>query len=206
MFITFEGPDGCGKTTQITLLAKYLSEQGHAVCHTREPGGTSIGEQVRGILHSQDNQEMVSQAEILLYSASRAQLVAERIIPALDAGTIVLCDRYYDSTLAYQGYGRGLDLETLGKITRFATQGLKPDLTLYLDIDPEAGLRRRQMDHEAEWNRLDALALDFHRRVHEGYQRLMEAEPGRWVRVDAARPVEVIQSEIRQIVIGKLGR
>ncbi len=206
MFITFEGPDGCGKTTQITLLVEYLSGLGHAVCHTREPGGTSIGEQVRGILHSQDNQEMVSQAEILLYSASRAQLVAERISPALDAGTIVLCDRYYDSTLAYQGYGRGLDLEMLRQITRFATQGLKPDLTLYLDIDPEMGLRRRQMDQAAEWNRLDALALDFHRRVYEGYHRLMEAEPERWVRIDAARPVEVIQSEIRQIVIEKLGR
>ncbi len=206
MFITFEGPDGCGKTTQITLLAEYLAGQGYPVCHTREPGGTSIGEQVRKILHSQDNQEMVSQAEILLYSASRAQLVAEKIIPALAEGTTVLCDRYYDSTLAYQGYGRQLDLETLRLITGFATQGLKPDLTLYLDIDPEAGLRRRQIDQAAEWNRLDALELDFHRRVHDGYHRLMETEPERWVKVDAARPVEVIQSEIRQIVIERLNR
>ena len=206
MFITFEGPDGCGKTTQTTLLASYLSQQGYRVLHTREPGGTRIGEQIREIVHNPENPEMVDRAEMLLYAASRAQLVDEVIRPALAAGQIVLADRYADSTYAYQGYGRGLDLDLLRTITAFATARLRPDLTIYLDIDPETGLRRRQADQGAEGNRLDAATLEFHERVREGYRRLIEAEPERWVVVDGRQDVDSVQRRIREIVVARLAQ
>ncbi|MBN1976964.1 MAG: dTMP kinase [Anaerolineae bacterium] len=196
MFITFEGPEGSGKTTQIPLLVDWLCAQGYEVELTREPGGTDIGNQIRDVLHDPVNAAMDATAEILLYSADRAQHVAQLIRPALAAGRVVISDRYYDSTLAYQGYGRGLDLGMLCAITAFATGGLKPDLTLYLDIAPEEGLRRRQAGGE-EWNRLDAETLDFHRRVQAGYMALMAQEPERWAVIDAARSVEEVQEEIR---------
>jgi dTMP kinase len=205
VFITLEGPEGSGKTTQIHLLAEGLSEQEYEVVITREPGGTDIGRQIRNVLHDPHNTAMNAPAEILLYSADRAQHVAQLIRPALAAGKIVISDRYADSTLAYQGYGRGLDLETLGVITNFATDGLKPDLTLYLDIIPEEGLRRRRSG-ENEWNRLDAEALDFHQRVRAGYLELIEQEPERWQIIDAARPIEEVQAEIRTRVQAKLDR
>lgn len=204
MFITFEGPDGCGKSTQVPLLVDYLTGRGYTVCQTREPGGTAIGEQVRAVVHNPDNTKMADRTEILLYAASRAQLVAEVIRPALAAGQIVIADRYADSTLAYQGYGRGLDLVMVRQLVDIATGGLRPDLTLYLDIDPETGLRRRQRDGGAEWNRLDAAALDFHRRVREGYHRLIEEEPRRWVVVDGGEAVDVIQRAIRKAVDDRL--
>lgn len=145
MFITFEGSDGSGKTTQIRLAAEWLREQGHEVLLTREPGGTSIGDRVRALLleHSGES-AMQPRTELLLFCASRAQLVAEVIRPWLTQGGIVLCDRYADSTLAYQGYGHGLDLPTLRTILDFATASLKPDLTIFLDLDPELGLIRRR--------------------------------------------------------------
>jgi dTMP kinase len=204
MFITFEGPDGCGKTTQLTLLKEYLTRQGYSVYVTREPGGTKIGEQIRAILHDPLNEEMIPHAEILLYSASRAQLVTQVIRPALVKGQIVLSDRFYDSTFAYQGYGRGLDLDALRRITRFATGGLRPDLTIYLEIDPQLGLSRRQEDKNAEWNRLDALALEFHERVHAGYQALIAAEPERWVVVNGQRPVAQVQADVQAAVMARL--
>lgn len=204
MFITFEGPDGCGKTTQITLLETYLAQQGYSVLHTREPGGTRIGEQIREVLHSPENHEMVPRAEMLLYAASRAQLVEEVIRPALSRGELVLADRYYDSTYAYQGYGRGLDLDLLRRVTTFATGGLNPDLTLYLDIDPQTGLRRRLADQQAEWNRLDAAKLEFHERVRAGYFELIEAEPERWVVVDGRLDVGTLHERIRAIVMERL--
>ena len=191
MFITLEGPDGSGKTTQIRLLYDALVEAGYDVLLTREPGGTAIGDQVRRVLHDVENVEMVSTAEILLYSASRAQLVAQIIRPALAGGRIVLCDRYADSTMAYQGYGRGLDLGALRAITDFATGGLKPDLTVLLDLEPEIGLRRRQVGG-GEWNRMDQQALDFYQRTRDGYMVLAAAEPERWVRIDAAGSVEEV--------------
>ncbi len=200
MFITFEGPDGSGKTTQLALLADHLIAQGHAILALREPGGTRIGEALRAILHDRAHTEMIPQAEVLLYSAARAQIVGQVIRPALIAGQTVLCDRFYDSTFAYQGAGHGLDLHALRQITAFATQGLRPDLTVFFDLDVAAGLRRRQ-DGEAEWNRLDALGLDFHRRVYAGYQALMAAEPARWRVVDAARPVEAVQEDVRRLVV-----
>jgi dTMP kinase len=203
VFITFEGPDGSGKTTQIRLLAHWLGQQGYEVVLTREPGGTDIGNQIRHVLHDPDNDEMDARTEILLYSASRAQNVAQFIQPALSAGNIVISDRYADSTLAYQGYGRCLDLDTLKTITAFATGGLTPDLTLYLDVPAQQGLSRRQSGGE-EWNRLDAEALEFHQRARTGYLNLIAQDPSRWVVVDAARPIEEIQSEIRAVVQTRL--
>ena len=208
MFITFEGPDGSGKSTQICLLVEYLHQQGYPVFQTREPGGTPIGDQIRTVLHDLKNEGMHPHTEILLYAASRAQLVAQEIRPRLNAGEIVICDRYADSTLAYQGYGHGLDLDTLRVILRFATGGLQPDLTLYLDITAEEGLKRRERAAQdgAEWNRLDAQPLDFHRRVRDGYLALMVDDPARWARISATGDRVAIQRQIRAVVLARLGQ
>ena len=203
MFITLEGPEGAGKTTQLRALAEFLRGCGYDVVTTREPGGTAIGDQIRGVLHDTANVAMSPTAEMLLYSASRAQLVAEVIRPALAAGRVVLCDRYADSTLAYQGYGRGLDGDMLATLTAIATGGLRPDLTLLLDLDVAHGLARRR-DEGEEMNRLDLEALDFHRRVREGYLALAAAEPDRWVCIDADRSVDVVQVEVRRVVLERL--
>jgi len=202
-FITLEGPEGCGKTTQARLLAQWLESQSFPVLLTREPGGTPIGEQIRTVLHDCANRAMTAETEILLYSAARAQHVAEVIQPALQAGTIVICDRFYDSTYAYQGYGRGLPMDTLRMITAFATRGLTPDLTLYLDVPPELGLQRRAQSGET-LNRLDREALAFHRRVRAGYQALMREEPARWRLVDATAPIDVVQEQLQGLVLGIL--
>ena len=204
MFITFEGPEGSGKSTQIRLLVEWLRAQGREVVLTREPGGTVIGDQIRGVLHDVDNTAMAASAEILLYSASRAQLVNELVRPSLAANKIVLCDRFFDSTYAYQGYGRGLDLASLQMITRFATGGLKPDLTLMLDIDVSRGIARR-VDNNEEMNRLDLEKIEFHERVRQGYFALIDAEPDRWRVIDADRPIDVIQSDLRGLFAMLLG-
>lgn len=203
LFITFEGPDGAGKSTQIDLVARHLRQLGYEVFYTREPGGTAIGDQIREILHDVNNTEMTATAEILLYSASRAQLVQEVILPRLAQGQVVLCDRYADSTYAYQGYGRQLDFDSLRLITRFATQALQPDLTIYLDLEVEEGLRRKSAASAAgqgEWNRMDQLELAFHQRVRAGYLEMAAAEPERWLVVDAAASVEVIN----RVICGRL--
>jgi dTMP kinase len=199
LFVTFEGPEGSGKTTQVKRLARRLAGCGSHVLALREPGGTSIGEQIRNVLHSLDNREMQSRTEILLYCAARAQLVGQVIRPHLESGGVVLCDRYADSTLAYQGYGRSLDLATLRMILDFATGGLKPDLTFYLDIDVEAGLKRKQAGGE-EWNRMDDLEVDFYRRVRAGYLEMVAQEPTRWAVIDAAPSAETIAEEIGKMV------
>ena len=199
MFITFEGLDGSGKTTQLRLLVDYLQELGREVVVTREPGGTSIGDQVRDILHDVANTEMSPEAEILLYSASRAQLVNELIRPSLAAGKVVICDRYFDSTYAYQGYGRGLDLQMLRTVTQLATGGLTADVTLFFDLDIKRGLARRVAGGD-EMNRMDQQKADFYGRVYRGYQALMAMEPDRWQVVDADRPVEVIQADVRRML------
>jgi dTMP kinase len=203
LFITFEGPEGSGKSTQIPLLAQRLKDRGYDVLAVREPGGTSIGDQVRDILHDHKNEAMNPRAELLLYSASRAQVVAQIIRPHLERGGIVICDRYADSTLAYQGYGRGLDLTTLRQITSFATGGLTPNLTLYLDLEPEQGLARRNASG-VEWNRMDALELEFHRRVCAGYAELIAAEPQRWVQINASQSIEAVQQAINAVVDQRL--
>jgi len=202
MFITFEGPEGSGKTTQISKLANFLEEKGYSVYKTREPGGTAIGDQIRATLLALGNTEMHPRTEALLLQASRAQLVEEVISVRLGNNEIVLCDRYADSTLAYQGYGHQNDLESLRKIIHYATGGLQPDLTILLDLDVEEGLRRRS--EAGGVNRLDAFELDFHRRVREGYHQLAKAEPKRWVTVEANRSLEVIQQELRELVLERL--
>ena len=204
LFITFEGPEGSGKTTQIRLLADWLSDQGLDVLTTREPGGTRIGEAIRNVLLSPAHTEMCAEAEILLFSAARAQIVRETLQPHLVQGGAVLCDRFADSTLAYQGYGRLLDLDTLRKITLFATGGLVPALTICLDLPVVEGLRRKQGGDQAEWNRMERERLDFQERVRLGYLALAAAEPQRWFVLDALRAIEVIQTEIRQRVAALL--
>jgi dTMP kinase len=202
LFITLEGPDGGGKSTQARELAAHLQQTGLDVLYTREPGGTTIGDQIRKILMSLDNASMIPRAEFLLFSASRAQLVHQVIRPHLEKGGVVVCDRFYDSSLAYQGYGHNLDREALQTITAFATGGLKPDLTLLLDLPVESGLgRRREAGH---WNRLDDYDLEFHRRLRRGYQLMASQEPDRWVVIDASLPMEDVQAEIRLIVAKRL--
>jgi dTMP kinase len=203
MFITFEGPEGSGKSSQIPLLSTYLRQHGFAVLETREPGGTQIGDQIRACLHDVNNALMTPVAEMLLYSASRAQLLSEAIRPALAAGQIVLCDRFADSTIAYQGYGRNLDLTALAHVTRFATGGLVPDLTFLLDIDVERGLARR-LDGGEEMNRLDLETVSFHQRVRQGYHQLVAADPDRWLVVDADRPRDIVQAELRRLILPRL--
>lgn len=199
MFITFEGPEGSGKSTQLPRLAQFLEDSGLQVVKTREPGGTKIGDQIREVLVRMDNTELHPRTEILLFLAARAQLVEELIIPSLQQGKIILCDRYGDSTLAYQGYGHGLDLETLKAMLQFATGGLKPDLTILLDVDVLTGLKRKKI--KEEWNRLDAFELSFHERVRAGYKILAEQEPGRWKIVDATQDPDQVQMEIRALVL-----
>jgi dTMP kinase len=200
MFITFEGPEGSGKSTQLILLAAWLRGLGQDVLTTREPGGTVIGDRVRAILLDPACAEMRAEAELLLFSAARAQHVGQVIRPHLARGGVVLCDRYADSSLAYQGYGRGLELATLQVITTFATGGLRPDLVVFLDIDAEAGLRRKQLhahDDASQWNRMEQETLAYHQRVREGYWQMAAAEPGRWLLVDADQAVEAVQAIVQ---------
>lgn len=203
MFITLEGPEGSGKTSQIKPLAEWLAGLGYTVYITREPGGTSIGEQIRHVIHDLKNTEMHPRTEALLYQAARAQLVEQELRPRLAAGDVVLCDRYFDSTLAYQGYGHQIiALDDLRQIIKFATGGLTPDLTIMLDLDVEVGLSRK--GNQNEWNRLDALTVDFHQRVRAGYFELMRQEPERWAVVDASRAWEYVQAGLRAIILGRL--
>ena len=197
MFVTFEGPEGGGKTTQIRLLAEWLAELGCDVISTREPGGTRIGNAVRGILLDPDHVEMRSETEILLFSAARAQIVGEVIRPQLERGGVVLCDRFADSTFAYQGYGRRLNLDAMRMITAFATGGLTPDLTICLDLPVVEGLRRKQGGELAEWNRMEREEREFHERVRAGYLALASAAKDRWLVVNAMQSVEQVQAAIR---------
>lgn len=201
-FITLEGPEGSGKTIQSAALADHLGELGLDVLLTREPGGTSIGDQIRRVLGSLENTSMRPSTEFLLFSASRAQHVEQVILPHLESGGVVVCDRYMDSSLAYQGYGHGLNQQDLRAITFFATGGLMPDLTLLLDVSAEDGLRRRE--EGGSWNRLDEYSLNFHRRVRQGYLELVAAEPDRWVVIDASPSIESVQEDIRKTVQARL--
>jgi dTMP kinase len=208
MFITFEGIDGSGKTSASRELNAALRDRGYDVLLTREPGGTSIGDQIRSIvLDNKANTMMNPNAELLLFCASRAQLVAEVIRPRLAQDGIVLCDRYADSTLAYQGYGHGLPKTPLKQILKFATGGLVPDVTLYLDLDPRAGLERRKKGrllNSEDWNRLDAMELRFHKRVYAGYEKLIAASPARWQRIDASQPLEKVVQAMLAVLLPRL--
>lgn len=203
MLITLEGSEGSGKTSQVQPLVDFLRQQGYDVLATREPGGTSIGEQIRDVLFNPDNTDMKQHSEVLLFQAARAQLVSEVIQPHLEKGGLVVCDRYADSTLAYQGYGYQLDLEKIKVVVEFATGGLKPDLTLFFDIDVEKGLGRKA-EAADEWNRLDNLTLDFYQRVRQGYLALAEEEPYRWVLIDAQQPPEQVQAAVQKVVMARL--
>ena len=195
MFITLEGPEGSGKTSHIPHLVEFLREKGYTVFPTREPGGTSIGEQVRDVLHDLKNTEMHPRTETLLYQAARAQFVEEVIKLRLDAGEIVISDRYADSTLAYQGFGHEQNLEEVRALIHYATGGLIPDLTILLDLDVEIGLARKT--NADEWNRLDAYTVEFHRRVRKGYLELVKTEPSRWEVVDASQSWDEVQESLR---------
>ncbi|MBP7212770.1 MAG: dTMP kinase [Anaerolineaceae bacterium] len=198
MFISLEGPEGSGKSSQLPYLAEYIESLGFSVVKTREPGGTKIGDQIREVLVRMDNEELHPRTEILLFLAARAQLVEEVIKPSLAKGKVILCDRFGDSTLAYQGYGHGLDLDKLRAMLQFATNGLKPDLTILLDVDILTGLKRKKA--KEEWNRLDAYESSFHERVRNGYHQLAQEEPERWRIVDASQPADLVQSQLRTLV------
>ncbi len=194
-FITLEGPEGSGKSTQAPRLADHLRQKGWSVLLTREPGGTPIGDQIRAVLHDLGNTSMHPRTELLLYSASRAQIVNEVIRAHLASGVTVVSDRYADSSMAYQGYGQGLPLEDLRTITAFATGGLIPDLTFLLDLPVSVGLARRRGSDE--WNRLDAYQIEFHERVRAGYAQMVAADPTRWLVVDASLESEQVWQQMR---------
>lgn len=202
MFITLEGPEGSGKTSHVPHLVEYLREKGYTIFPTREPGGTSIGEQIREVLHSLKNTEMHARTETLLYQAARAQFVEEVVRPRLALGEIVLSDRYADSTIAYQGYGHQQDLEQVRALVKYATGGLIPDLTILLDVDVEVGIGRKSKTQE--WNRLDAYTLEFHQRVRKGYLDMVKKDPERWVVVDAGKGWNEVQTDLRKVFLDKL--
>jgi len=203
MFITLEGPDGSGKSTQVQPLAEFLRQEGYTVFTTREPGGTTISDQVREVLMRLDNRSMYPRTETLLFCAARAQLVEEVIRPRLQRGEIILCDRYADSTLAYQGYGHGNDLQVLQQLLDFATGGLWPDLTILFDIDAIAGLNRRKVGG-GEWNRLDDYQIAFHQRVRDGYLAMAHKDPKRWAIVNADQEIEKVQADLRRLVLERI--
>ena len=203
MFITLEGPEGSGKTSHVPSLVEHLKEKGHAVFPTREPGGTSIGEQIRLVIHDLKNVEMHPRAETLLYQSARAQIVEQVIRPRLAAGETVISDRYSDSTIAYQGYGHQQDLEQVRALVRYATGGLMPDVTILLDVDVELGLRRKTQDGN-EWNRLDAYTVEFHKRVRAGYLDMARAEPQRWIMIDAGQEWDAVQDDLRMAILRRL--
>ena len=197
ILISLEGGEGCGKSTQLQLLSQSLTEAGASVLIVREPGGTRIGEAVREILLDPASDGMAAQAELLLYEASRAQLVQDVVAPALDAGQVVICDRFFDSSSAYQGYGRGLGLEAVEALNSFATDGLEPDLTIVLDLDPAVGLERATKQGA---DRLEAEELDFHIRVRDGFRLIAQRHPERVKLVDASSGISDVAEAVRGLV------
>jgi len=202
--ISFEGGEGSGKSTVLKKLAEYLSQQGYEVVCTREPGGIEIAEQIRNIILDKKNVKMDGKTEALLYAAARRQHLVEKVIPALEKGKIVLCDRYIDSSLTYQGYARGLGIEEILSINQFAIDGYMPHLTLFLDVPPEVGLTRIQKDNEREVNRLDLESMDFHRKVREGYYQLLERFPERIKKINAEHDIETVFKEVLSAVLNYL--
>ena len=196
LFITFEGGEGCGKSTQSRLLLKKLEQQNIPAVLTHEPGGTALGDEIRKALKRKRDSFISPQAELFLLAASRVQLLAEIIRPALEEDKVVVCDRFTHSTLVYQGYGRGLDLTIVETVNNIATQDLKPDLTILLDISPEQGLARKRSSKD----RFELEDLSFHRRVREGYLKIAAAEPDRWLVIDASLPKRKIADIIRDRV------
>lgn len=207
LFISFEGVEGSGKTTILQALAEYLQrEKRIALITTREPGGTSIAEKIRSIILNPEHTKLDARTEALLYAAARREHLVDTIIPALAAGQFVLCDRYVDSSLAYQGYARGLGLEEVWKMNQFAMDGCLPQLTIYFDLDPALGLERIKRDNSREVNRLDLEALSFHQKVREGYFLLKKRFPDRIVEVDASGSIDEVFSQVKELVEHRIFR
>ncbi len=207
-FITLEGIEGCGKTTQLQLLARRLEGNGHKITVTREPGGCPIADQIRNILLDADNRAIVPLTELLLYAAARAQHVQEVIAPVLEKGGIVLCDRFTDATIAYQGYGRKLDLAVISRLNELATAGIRPDLTILLDCKPETGLKRAisriNSTTGAREERFELESLQFHKSVRDGYLGLARQEPGRFVVVNAEAGISETEDAIAAAVLARI--
>jgi dTMP kinase len=200
IFITVEGPEGAGKSTILSKLYQQLVKDGYDVMQTREPGGISIAEQIREVILNKENTAMDKRTEALLYAAARRQHLVEKVIPAIENGSIVICDRFIDSSLAYQGNAREIGMTEVMNINQFAIEDRMPDLTLYFDIEPEAGLQRIAQHDGREVNRLDLESLDFHERVREGYQALINQYPERIKVIDASRTKEEVFSAAYDIV------
>lgn len=203
-FITLEGGDGAGKTSVLEEVAAQLEADGYDILLTREPGGISISEQIREIILNPAHTEMEERTEALLYAAARRQHLVQKIIPALDEGKIVLCDRFIDSSLAYQGYAREIGIDNILKINEFAIEGFMPSLTIYLDIDPKVGLQRINDNIVREKNRLDLETLQFHQKVREGYQLLVEKFPNRVKQIDANREFALVMKDVYRKIISHL--
>ncbi len=201
-FITIEGTDGSGKSTQIELLMDYLRKKGADVIFTREPGGTQISEKIREIILDVDNSEMTGITEALLYAAARSQHVEEKIIPAIEAGKIIICDRFVDSSIAYQGAARGLGAEKIMGINEAALHGIMPDMTLFFDLSPEKGILRKK--NERALDRLEKEKMDFHEKVYEGYKNLCKKYPERIKPIDADRSIDEVHSEVIEVIDGLL--
>jgi dTMP kinase len=204
LFITFEGGEGCGKTTVIRKLEARLKEKGIEVLVTREPGGSVIAEEIRNIILDKKNTAMDPRTEALLYAASRRQHLKEIVIPALEQDKIVISDRYLDSSLAYQGYARGIGIDKVYAINEFAIDETMPDITFFLDLEPEKGLERIALHRSDEVNRLDLENISFHHKVYDAYKILMEKYPDRIVRIDASRSVEEETAEILEILLKRI--
>ncbi|MEE6452951.1 dTMP kinase [Gottfriedia acidiceleris] len=204
LFITFEGPEGAGKTTIINMISEELRKRSVNFISTREPGGIRIAESIRNIILDTENIEMDKRTEALLYAAARRQHLAEKVIPALADGKIVLCDRFVDSSLAYQGVGRGIGIDEIYNINQFAIDGLMPDLTIYFDLDPKVGLNRVHQADEREINRLDLEELDFHLKVQSGYAEIMNREPWRFKRIDASNQVDQVFKDTLKVILEKI--
>lgn len=203
--VSLEGPEGAGKTSVLEALIPVLEDRGVEVLTTREPGGVLIGEKIREVILDPSHTEMDPKTELLLYIASRRQHLVEKVLPALAAGKLVIMDRFIDSSVAYQGFGRGLDIDAIDWLNQFATDGLKPDLTLYFDIEVEEGLARIAANSNREINRLDMEGLDLHRKVRQGYLSLLEKEADRIVKIDASLPLDQVIANTQQLLLDRMG-
>lgn len=204
LFISFEGPDGAGKTSVLQAILPQLADFGREIVTTREPGGVAIAEDIRSIILNPANTAMDDKTELLLFIAARRQHLKERILPPLAKGSLVLVDRFIDSSVAYQGFGRGLDVADINWLNQYATDGLKPDLTLYFDIDVEEGLARIARNADRDVDRLDMEKLDMHQRVRQGYLSILKAEPNRMVKIDASQPLDAVVAATLAVIKEKL--
>ena len=204
MFITVEGVEGCGKTTVLKMVYETLVNQNYDILLTREPGGVKISEQIRGIILDKENKSLDDRSEALLFAASRRQLLVEKIWPALKEGKIVLCDRYVDSSLAYQGGGKKLGIDEVLSVNLFATENTLPDLTVLFDIDPELGLKRIAQNSNREVNRLDLQELDFYNRVRNSFLELAKRYPERYVIVDASLPMDEVYKKVLKVIKNRI--